>query len=269
MTILHSRIVKIIAMIAMLFDHIGFYLYPNQQSWRIVGRIAFPLFAFLIAFGATKTRSIPKFCIRLLGFGVIVQAAMSIGFGYWYHEWYNVFVTLGLGVFCIWMMHSITTHSVLLWRPKSRAINQNGKTRSLKGACNRDCVDEPGRRLVYKPLFKTLAIIACCVGGVILAFLVGIYLPIDYGVAGVLSIILFYLALSYSLYIAKCVAPLIILLFNYMLLHNSTFVIQWYALMAVPIILLFDPKYLKTHWIEKWSFYIFYPLHAGLLLLLS
>lgn len=76
-----SFLLKIIAATAMTIDHIAgiikqyglislgmskhtSYLLVNAMS--TVGRIAFPLYAFMIAEGASKTRSMPNYIARLL-----------------------------------------------------------------------------------------------------------------------------------------------------------------------------------------------------------
>ena len=48
---------KIIAAAAMLIDHIGAYLLPQVRILRIIGRIAFPIFAFMIAEGCRYTKN--------------------------------------------------------------------------------------------------------------------------------------------------------------------------------------------------------------------
>ena len=40
---------KIIAMLSMLADHIGVQLFPDLQILRIIGRLALPIFAYMIA----------------------------------------------------------------------------------------------------------------------------------------------------------------------------------------------------------------------------
>jgi len=45
---------KILALISMLIDHIGNYLLNNNIVYRIIGRFAFPIFAFFIAEGLKK-----------------------------------------------------------------------------------------------------------------------------------------------------------------------------------------------------------------------
>lgn len=49
--ILNGNMLKIIAAITMTIDHIGAILFPHILILRIIGRIAFPIFAFMIAEG--------------------------------------------------------------------------------------------------------------------------------------------------------------------------------------------------------------------------
>ncbi len=65
---------KLIAVLAMLVDHIGFVFFPEVLEFRIIGRIAFPLFAFLIAEGFIKTSNVGNYLLRLSTFAVISQA---------------------------------------------------------------------------------------------------------------------------------------------------------------------------------------------------
>ncbi len=71
-----SRYLKFIALITMTIDHIGaiYYFY----SFRIVGRIAFPLFAFLIATGFKHTKDSKKFLSRLLIFAIIAEPFFNL-----------------------------------------------------------------------------------------------------------------------------------------------------------------------------------------------
>ena len=58
---LSGSALKVIAMISMVIDHIALYLMEHgtvlYETMRLVGRIAFPVFAFLIAEGFIHTRS--------------------------------------------------------------------------------------------------------------------------------------------------------------------------------------------------------------------
>lgn len=41
---------KVLAIITMIIDHIGYYLFPEYSVFRLIGRIAFPIFLFLVGF---------------------------------------------------------------------------------------------------------------------------------------------------------------------------------------------------------------------------
>ena len=66
-------ILKIVAMVTMLIDHIGLLFFPEEPTFRMIGRIAFPLYAYFIAQGFRYTSSRPRYFSRLLLFGLIAQ----------------------------------------------------------------------------------------------------------------------------------------------------------------------------------------------------
>lgn len=69
---------QIIAMITMLIDHIGLVFYPDNPIWRIIGRLAFPIYCYGIVQGIQHTRSRKKYLARLLIIGLIAQLPYSI-----------------------------------------------------------------------------------------------------------------------------------------------------------------------------------------------
>lgn len=62
-----------VAMATMLLDHIGKILYPDQWLLQIIGRIAFPLYAFGIVRGLDLTIDKGKYLYRLAGLAIISQ----------------------------------------------------------------------------------------------------------------------------------------------------------------------------------------------------
>lgn len=62
---------KWIALITMIIDHLGFYLFPSMLSLRIIGRLSLPLFIYLSAKGVSRTKSINKYLFRMGILGVI------------------------------------------------------------------------------------------------------------------------------------------------------------------------------------------------------
>lgn len=111
---MNSRHLKILAIIIMTVDHVGAILLPDVIGWRLGGRLAFPLFAFLIAYGCTKTRNIEKFFIRLLIFGIISQIVIQIVTLDFFSQirLMNIFFTLAAGVACILVWNRIRGNTI-------------------------------------------------------------------------------------------------------------------------------------------------------------
>jgi hypothetical protein len=65
--------IKLIAIICMVIDHIGLFFFPQILLFRIVGRLAFPLFAWLIANGAYYSKNTKQYLVRLLLFALVAQ----------------------------------------------------------------------------------------------------------------------------------------------------------------------------------------------------
>ena len=90
-------ILKIVAVISMIVDHYSVMLYPmtfggkisamppeamvKYMHLRIIGRVAFPIFAYMIAEGFIKTKNIKKYIQRMFIFALISTPAYNIAFG--------------------------------------------------------------------------------------------------------------------------------------------------------------------------------------------
>lgn len=64
-------VIKILALITMLIDHIGHILFPNIYWLRIIGRSTFPIFAFLISYHLATKNVFIKYIKRLLPFAIL------------------------------------------------------------------------------------------------------------------------------------------------------------------------------------------------------
>jgi hypothetical protein len=63
---LNAAIIQLIAMLSMTIDHVGLYLCGNNGICRIIGRIAFPLFTFMLVEGFKHTHSRKRYCARII-----------------------------------------------------------------------------------------------------------------------------------------------------------------------------------------------------------
>lgn len=98
---------KWIAIITMLIDHIGAILYPQYLVLRMIGRIAFPIFCFLLVEGALHTHNIHRYEGRLLLFALISELPFDYAFyGGVNIEHQNVFFTLFFGLLMLEVLKS-------------------------------------------------------------------------------------------------------------------------------------------------------------------
>lgn len=89
---------KILAMIAMTCDHVGVQLIPGALWLRIIGRLAMPIYAYMIAEGCRHTRDRKKYLLRLLGMGVLCQVVYFVAMGSLYQ---CILITFSLSVIMI------------------------------------------------------------------------------------------------------------------------------------------------------------------------
>lgn len=79
-TNLNTDFLKLIAFATMTIDHIGYVFFPYEMWLRIIGRIAFPLFAYCLAVGCIYTKNPKKYAVRLLLFALVSQPFYSLAF---------------------------------------------------------------------------------------------------------------------------------------------------------------------------------------------
>ncbi len=75
---LSSNALKLIAIITMLMDHLGKTIFENQYWMTYIGRLAFPLFAFLIAEGYNHTSDFKKYLNRMLIYALISEIPYNL-----------------------------------------------------------------------------------------------------------------------------------------------------------------------------------------------
>ena len=70
---LSTGALKLIALFFMFIDHSGKVLFNNMQEMRILGRIAFPVYAWCMIVGLYRTRSVPRYLLRIFWVGLLSQ----------------------------------------------------------------------------------------------------------------------------------------------------------------------------------------------------
>lgn len=70
---LDGNTLKIIAAISMFIDHMGYILFPEIEIFRIIGRLAFPIFAFMISEGCMHTKNKPRYLLTISTLAILCQ----------------------------------------------------------------------------------------------------------------------------------------------------------------------------------------------------
>lgn len=95
---------KVLASILMFIDHLGAIIFINNDYLRIIGRLSFPIFAFMIVEGYFHSKDIKKYFIRLGLFAIVPQIPYTIAFG---PGTLNIFFTLFIGLLAIFLEEKI------------------------------------------------------------------------------------------------------------------------------------------------------------------
>lgn len=107
---------KLLAIICMTIDHIGAVMFPQLLFLRIIGRLAFPIFVFLMVEGVYHTSNMKKYLLRLGVFAFISEIPFDLAFSgklIRLDNW-NVFFTLFAGVLAIYYIQRIKS-GFTLW----------------------------------------------------------------------------------------------------------------------------------------------------------
>ena len=95
---LNNNQLKIIAIISMLIDHVGESLFPDVYILRVIGRLAFPIFAYMIAEGCKYTRNRAKYLGQIAALGIACQLVYFFAIGSLYQ---GILITFSLSIITI------------------------------------------------------------------------------------------------------------------------------------------------------------------------
>lgn len=110
---LSNNQLKIIAMITMAMDHIGVSLFPQVLWLRIIGRLAMPIYAYMIAEGCRHTRSQGRYLATLALMGIACQLVYFFAMGSLYM---SILITFSLSiVLCILLHQATVKKTVVSW----------------------------------------------------------------------------------------------------------------------------------------------------------
>ena len=137
-----AAMLHIIAMTFMLMDHLWATLLPAQDWLTCVGRLAFPIFAFMAVEGYFYTHSFKKYILRLLLFAVLSEIPFDLMYGgTWFYPFHqNVIWTLLIGLAGIhlmekarkkqklWIFILCVGTAVLVWTSMYIAFTRPGNT---------------------------------------------------------------------------------------------------------------------------------------------
>lgn len=192
---------KIIAMVSMALDHIGLLFFPDVAIFRILGRIAFPIFAYMIAEGCRYTKNRAKYLGMIAGMGFVFQIVYFVAMQSLYQ---GILVTFSLAIIAIYSIDGIVK-SKKIW----------GRLAALAG----------------------LAFVAAFV--VILPHVLsGTDFDIDYGVWGILLPILVYFMPSRAWKFVGVSLLLLARAIYYTVVVPIP--LQWWSLLTIPLLALYN-----------------------------
>lgn len=107
-------LLRLIACVAMLLDHIGFV--TGNMFLRAIGRIAFPIFVYLICNGFRHTSCRWRYALRLAIFALVSQIPFSLLCSNTLtYQTGNVFFTLLAALLCIWGTDLLRQNKIGKW----------------------------------------------------------------------------------------------------------------------------------------------------------
>lgn len=223
-----SFILKILALLFMIIDHVGFVFFPGESIYRAIGRLALPLFAYQMAVGFSHTKNKKKHILKLLIFAIICQIPYMLMINlYKIKMTLNILFTFVLSLLTISTLEKITLNKIFI-----KPFN-------------------------LKLLLKNLGLFTLSIG---LIFL-GSYLKVDYTWYGILLTTIFYFTLKNKS--LSIILFFILLNLKFLIGQSRMDALAYASLFDIIFILFFNGKKGYSH---PWIFYLLYILHFVVLL---
>ena len=235
-----GALLRLIACICMFIDHAGKMLFPQLTWMRLVGRLAFPLFAYGIAVGAAMTKHPQPYITRVAALALVSQPLYAVALGHTNNAMYAV-------PFAQHPLRALYTFYIKSWETPSILLPL------LLGLLLLLCI----RERKYIPALLIYVLCERFSGS------------LDYGVGGIRLMILFYLFLEYP---ALCFAVTTAHMLAWALDGRGypIFGVQFgMRLFAVPAVVLASLPIRRKTQLPKWLTYGFYPAHLIILLILE
>lgn len=239
-----ADLLKAAAMVTMVIDHAGAVLFPEIAILRLIGRISFPIFTWLLVMGFTHTSNLKKYIFNMGTFAVISEVPFDLALaGRITAAGQNIYFTLFLDLVMLYVLRKI--------------MDADDRLKKAGAA--------PGFIQKYR---RSAPVLVVCG-----AMLIAGVLNFDYGCAGPVLAAVFYLyvrtgrpelAAGFTLFsMSNIFRPL----FSAASIRNPyawmaaamNIIVEFAGIFSVPLIS-------RYNGVRKWKkgkyfFYFFYPLH--------
>ena len=232
-----SFVLKLIAAMSMLCDHAGLILFPKAEALRVIGRLAFPLYAFCIAEGFRYTRNRLRYFLRIFILGALCQIVYFIAED---DVYLGILITFSFSI----LLMALTECVKAAFRGEQSApaeIWERITGRKLSGEGDR-----------FLSLSAALTVLAAL-------FLLTSRVTVDYGFFGILLPAVINLFDDRWMRAAAFSCGLLAVAVSF----GNSFPVQYWSLLAIPVVLLYNGKPGRVR--MKYFFYIFYPAHMAIL----
>jgi len=278
--------IKWLAVLLMIIDHIGYYLgflmpEPVRIGLRLIGRLSFPIFAYSIALGFLRTKNRTRYFLRMFLFACITQVMLAVT-AYFTHTgtFTNVMFTFSLAILMMAAAEFLEKTSASLLTGNSQSNKYDSKNGKEGNTSSSPQVEIYGLTIS--------ALLGSVLAMILIILIIGVttFFDPDYNIFGIFYVYIFYiiqkkirkpgLTLAEDRHALKIMIVSILGLNLAWALFNISFsstALYWilmeiFSVFSIGILLLDKPRQKPARW-EKYFFYIFYPAHLVLLMLLK